>query len=313
MRKYKMSDSGIFTAITYHHAWPYAILAFLFIVFSALTTQAEISITKSKSFKVNENIIDLASSVDGKYIFVLSRGKIQIFDSEGNKSGTLKVDPCMTDIAVSGLSAAKIENKIFLSSVKTGMIKEIKYSFIAEIDTEGSPFLGTTDAPVSIVLFSDFQCPYCSRLHSLLEKLVEENQGKVKVVYKHFPLRTHKKAKFAALAAIAAHNQGKFWTYHDKLFQNSSSLNPATFKKIAEELNLDLKQFKEDYQSLETRKKVEQDIKSGHEAGVRGTPTLFVNGRKVQNRTFQGIQDMINEELATEQKNSSTQANSKKN
>ncbi|MFP3983823.1 MAG: DsbA family protein, partial [Desulfurivibrionaceae bacterium] len=247
---------------------------------------------------------DLASSVDSKHVFALTRGKVHILDSEGKVSDTLKIDPKMTNIAVSGLSAAKIENKIFLSSSETGKINEIRYSFNAEIDTEGSPFLGAADAPVTVVLFSDFECPYCSRLHPLLEKIVEENPDKVKVAYKHFPLKMHKNAKFAALAAIAAQKQGKFWAYHDKLFETSESLEPPTFQKIAKELGLDLEKFKKDYNSIETREKVAQDMNDGKDAGVRGTPTLFVNGRKVQERSFQAIQDIIDEEL-TEQKNNS--------
>ncbi len=282
-----------------------AILAVAALIFSALTAQAEVTVVTSKSFNVDGNIIDLASSVDGEHVFVLTRGKVHIFDSAGKKSDVLKVDPQMTDIAVSGLPIANLPNKIFLSSVKTGRVKEIRYSFIAQIDTKGSPFLGAADAPVTVVLFSDFQCPYCSRLQPLLEKVVEENHGQVKVVYKHFPLRMHKQAKFAALAAIAAHRQGKFWAYHDKLFQHGDSLNPATFKKIAQELNLDIEQFQKDYKSLETRKELADDMKDGREAGVRGTPTIFVNGRTAQQRTFQGIQKMIDEELAESRENNS--------
>lgn len=287
----------------------FVVLTFFFIIFSVLTTQAEITINTSKSFKMDENIIDLASSVNGKHIFVLTRGKVHIFDNEGNKGSILKVDPRMTDIAVSGLPIAKLDNKIFLSSARTGKVKEIRYSFLADIDTEGSPFLGAADAPVNVVLFSDFECPYCSRLQPLLEKIVEENPGKVKVVYKHFPLKMHKKAKFAAFAAIAAQKQGKFWAYHDKLFQNSKSLNPATYKKIARELNLDLKKFDKDYKSLETRRKLAEDMKDGQEAGVRGTPTLFLNGREVKDRTFEGIQDMIDEELASDQQKNNSEEN----
>lgn len=281
-----------------------AIVTFLFIILSTLTVQAEVSIHTSKSFKIDDKIIDLASSTDSEHVFALTPGKVHIFDSEGNKSDTLKIDPRMTDIAVSGLSAAKIENKIFLSSSETGKIKEIKYSFNAEIDTEGSPFLGEADAPVTVVLFSDFECPYCSRLHPLLEKLVEENPGKVKVAYKHFPLKMHENAKFAALAATAAQKQGKFWAYHDKLFETNESLKPPTFKKLAEELGLDLEKFQKDYKSMATRKHVAQDMKDGQKAGVRGTPTLFVNGRKVQERSFQEIQDMIDEELSGQKNNS---------
>ncbi len=132
----------------------------------------------------------------------------------------------------------------------------------------------------------------------LLEQVLDNNMETVKVIFKHFPLRMHKQAKPAAYASIAAEKQGKFWEYHDELFLNIKKLNdPNTLMEIAKKIGLDIAQFSKDMMSPETKTKVEQDIRDGAQAGVTGTPAIFINGRILKKRNAADAQKIIDDEL----------------
>jgi protein-disulfide isomerase len=129
--------------------------------------------------------------------------------------------------------------------------------------------------------------------------VLDKNPDTVKVVFKHMPLRMHNMAETAALAAIAAQNQGKFWQMHDAIFSmGPKSLNKDALIQKAEELGLNVEQFKKDMNSPETRKKLAKDLADARKADVTGTPSLFINGRRVQNRGPGAIQQMIDQETA---------------
>ncbi len=119
----------------------------------------------------------------------------------------------------------------------------------------------------------------------------------VKLVTKHFPLANHKFARQAATAALAAGKQGKFWEFHDKIFENSKSLSDSKVQEIAKELKLDEAQFSKDLKDPAIQKLIGRDMNNGLQAGVRGTPTIFVNGKLLQKRNMQGFQEMIEAEL----------------
>jgi len=135
-------------------------------------------------------------------------------------------------------------------------------------------------------------------LAPLFEQLLEKYPESVKVVFKNYPLPFHKYAGTAAVAAFAAARQGRFWEFHDLLFQYSKVLNPQRIEDIARETGLDMDTYRRDATSPDTRSKIEKDIRDGKEAGVNGTPTLFINGRRVKNRTLSEMQSMIDRELA---------------
>jgi len=123
----------------------------------------------------------------------------------------------------------------------------------------------------------------------------------VKLVFKNFPLtRIHKFAMNASVAALAAHQQGKFWEYHKKLFENYNKLNDEKFDEIAQSVGLDMEQFKEDMKNPALTAMVQRDLKDGVDAGVRGTPTIFINGRLLQQRSLPGFKQLIDEELKKE-------------
>lgn len=127
--------------------------------------------------------------------------------------------------------------------------------------------------------------------------MLEQHPETVKIVFKHFPLQSHRFAAVAALASVAAHKQGKFWQYHDLLFENYKNLSNEKFNEFAEKLNLNMPLFNKDMNSKERRDKVSQDFKDGRDAGVNGTPVIFINGRKLRDRTLSGFQKIIAEEL----------------
>ena len=133
--------------------------------------------------------------------------------------------------------------------------------------------------------------------------MLEQYPNDVKVVFKNFPLtRIHKFAMNAAVAALAANQQGKFWEYHGELFKNYNQLNDEKFDEIAGTVGLDMEQFKKDMQNPALSAMVERDLQDGVTAGVRGTPSIFVNGRLLQQRSLQGFQQIIDDELAKKKK-----------
>lgn len=151
-----------------------------------------------------------------------------------------------------------------------------------DIDIEGAPTRGSPMASVTIVEFSDFECPYCGRAHPILQQVLREFEGRVRVVFKHYPLSNHSHAMPAARAAVAAGNQGKFWEMHDLLFEHQRQLEEEDLERYAEQLGLDMAQFRADMQAEATQRRVEADKQEGQRIGVDSTPTFFVEGRRFQ-------------------------------
>lgn len=150
----------------------------------------------------------------------------------------------------------------------------------AQLTVEGAPTRGSPMAQITIVEFSDFECPYCGRAHSILQQVLSEFEGRVRLVFKNYPLSSHPRAMPAARAALAAGNQGKFWEMHDLLFEHQRQLEEEDLEGYAGELGLDLERFRRDVASAETQRRVEADRAEGQRAGVEGTPTLYINGRR---------------------------------
>jgi protein-disulfide isomerase len=136
----------------------------------------------------------------------------------------------------------------------------------------------------------------------IFEQVLDKYPNSVKIVFKHLPLAIHEQALPAALASMAAAEQGKFWEYHDELFFNQASLGSEKYLEIAQKLGLDLKKFSLDMMRPSLRKKIEQDVAEAKKAGVTGTPTIFVNGMKLKNRDFAAISKLIDAALADGQK-----------
>ncbi len=149
-----------------------------------------------------------------------------------------------------------------------------------EVDISRAPVRGSPMAPVLLVEFSDFQCPFCAAARPVLERIVRESGGKVRLAYKHFPLPSHTHAKLAAQAAVAAQLQGRFWEMHDMLFTHQDRMERADLLGYAKQLGLDVARFERDMDSEAVQRRVEADREEGRKLGVDGTPYLFVDGRR---------------------------------
>ncbi|GBE13415.1 disulfide bond formation protein D precursor [bacterium BMS3Abin13] len=246
------------------------------------------------TWKMATKPLAFVQTLDNRRVYVLGAdSKVHIFSSaNGRELGAIPVDKAVTaiDIAPRG-------ERLYLLNPKDKTFTSIAVDFTVHIDVTGSPFLGNAKAPVTLVLFSDFQCPYCHKLQPLLHQVLQRNPNTVKIVFKNLPLPMHKMAQPAALAALAAQAQGKFWPMHDALFA-LDKLSPETINGAAQKIGLDMEQFKKDLGSQKIREKLTKDLIDADRAEVHGTPTLFVNGRLVRNRSFQAVQLMINHALA---------------
>jgi protein-disulfide isomerase len=169
---------------------------------------------------------------------------------------------------------------------------------VKDIQLAQAPVKGPKNAPVTIVAFSDFECPFCSRVVPTLSQLEQEYKGKIKVAFKHQPLPFHANAKIAAAASMAANEQGKFWEYHDKLFQNQKALDRTSLERYAEELKLDMGKFRSVLDSNKYDALIAADSAEGSRIGANGTPTFFINGRTLVGAQPVGeFKRVIDEEL----------------
>jgi protein-disulfide isomerase len=152
---------------------------------------------------------------------------------------------------------------------------------LLDIDVEGGPTRGPARAATTIVFFSDFECPYCVRAEKTLREVEAANPGNVKIVFRHKPLPFHAHARMAAKASIAAERQGRFWEYHDVLVEHRDALERADLERYATEIGLDRARFSRDLDDPALDARLEADEARAAAAGVTGTPTSFVNGRRV--------------------------------
>ena len=166
------------------------------------------------------------------------------------------------------------------------------------VNTKGSPRRGPEKAQLEVVEFSDFQCPFCSRVNPTLNQINKEYGDQVAIVFKHLPLRMHSKAPAAHAAAEAAHRQGKFWEMHDLIFANQRELTQQKYEEYAQQLGLDMDRFRKDAASPAVKKKVDADAAEAARLGVTGTPGFFVNGRFISGaKPFESFKQLIDEEL----------------
>lgn len=161
------------------------------------------------------------------------------------------------------------------------------------------PAMGPANAPVTLIEFSDFECPYCVRIYPTLQQVVKKYGNKVRLVYRQFPLDIHDNAFKAAEASLCADDQGKFWGMHNAMFDNMQAVKSGGFGELANTLGLDMKAFNVCMASGKFAARVEQDMEDGSVVGVTGTPATFVNGRLVSGAiSMERLSAMIDEELA---------------
>jgi protein-disulfide isomerase len=147
-----------------------------------------------------------------------------------------------------------------------------------KVPVDNAPTLGPADAPITVVEFSDFQCPFCKRAAPTFRQLVDEYKGKVRIAFRQHPLPMHKNAMIAAKASLAAKEQGKFWEFHDVLFDNQQDLSEENLVKLAQKAGLNVAKFSKDIKSTKFDEQIQQDIDFAMKNGAGGTPSFYVNG-----------------------------------
>jgi len=271
----------------------FAFLSLLIGLGASTSSLAEVEMTVARTLTLEETPLDSALSAGGRYIFVLTdKGKVLVYTTDGKLIDTIPVDK-----SADSIKAGPREEILLLVSSTKKTVQMAVLDFVQEINIAGSPFKGAAAAPVTMVLFTDFQCPYCARILPILDQVLEKNKGKVKLVFKNYPLNTHQFARKAASAALAAGKQGKFWEFHDVLFKNYARLNDQVVQDLAKQIGLDMEKLEKDMNDPQVAQAINQDIQDGNKAGVRGTPTIYVNGTLLRNNSLEGFQAAIDKEL----------------
>jgi protein-disulfide isomerase len=254
---------------------------------------AELQKNLIKRQPLGQQPLDVAQSVsDGRLFVLLEGGFVQILSADGQKQERFKVGANITSLEVSSDG-----QQVYLGNAKSNELQIFEISSVQQLPINSSAVKGSASAPVTITLFDDFQCPYCARLVPTIDKVLGAYPKQVKVVFKQFPLGMHKFARQAAVASIAARNQGKFWPLHDELFANYNKLNDTLIRELAEKVGLDMKRFDQDVANPALQQEVNLDMQLGTEAGVRGTPAVYINGKQLKDRSFKGFQKAIAAEL----------------
>ena len=190
------------------------------------------------------------------------------------------------------------------AKVETNLTAPESPSF--EIATDDQPVKGTANASVTIVAFTDFECPSCAKQHPVLERIMTEFGDRVKLVVRDFPLTQHPNARKAAEAAEAAREQGKYWEYAGVLFRNQSALGIDKLRQYATEVGLDRARFDASLDSGKFAEKVQRDVIDGHKLGVNGTPTIYINGKRVSDYSYENVKAVIEAALKQTTQRAST-------
>lgn len=263
------------------------------IILSASWAMAEVDGRMIAKLSLAESPMDMCLSKDGRWLYLLTgSGHLLVYSSQGHYNGTLNVGHGFDRV-----EAGPGQDEVFLLSRKNKNLQLFKVSYTFEIDTSDAPFRGPVNAPVTIVEYTDFQCPYCARLGSTLDRIMQMYPGKIKIVYKSFPLNSHRYSWKAATAAVAAYEKGKFWEFYKMLFDNYSQINDAKLLEIRKFFGFDTPEFETLMNSVKIRTRVAEDREEGRKLGVDGTPTVFINGKRLKNKRPEGFKEAIDAEL----------------
>lgn len=274
----------------------YSLIALCLIITMLLTgvCNAAVYHTVKKRLKLESTPIDMKMSAGGRWLYVLTKdGSLRVYSYQGNFVGKFEVGKSFDQI-----EPGTMDDEVYLKSSKEKTIQVIDVTFRHAIKTQDSPFKGKADAPVTIVEYTDFECPYCSRLQGMFDELLRHYPNEIKIVYKNYPLSSHPNARKAATIVMAAHIKGDFWPIHDRIFENYRRLNDARLAHIRSEFGFDTPEFEELMNSKEVEAMINSDIAQGRSIGVTGTPTVYINGKRVKDKSFEGLKRAIDQALA---------------
>ncbi len=245
------------------------------------------------SIDVDTEVRDVAISAEGRWIYVLTAdNEIRVYSSGGKLKGAMPIAP-----GYDRIKAGPREDILLVSNRDEKNVQLVSVNPVHAFDLTDAPAKGPQNAPVTITVFSDFECAYCARLPEMLDQVAAEYPNEVRIAFKHYPLRSHEFALPAAQAAVAAQRQGKFWEFHDRLFRHFNELDEARVGQIVQELGLDASRFEKDRSAARTQGLIEADRREGYQAGVTGTPAMFINGKKQYRRDMNSIVDAVEREL----------------
>jgi protein-disulfide isomerase len=200
--------------------------------------------------------------------------------------------PCDSCLPAAKFLVGQVKQGKAKAQVETAFRLRFAADEVKAVDLGNSPFEGNADAPITIVEWADFECPFCAAASPVLHQAVERFQPHVRLVFKYYPLASHEHGELAARAAAAASKQGKFWPMHAKLFANQENLDRKSILRLAKELRLDEKQFVTDLDSEAVADEVLKDRKQAEKLGLRGTPMIFINGRRYEIENFNLAEDL---------------------
>lgn len=253
---------------------------------------AAVQVEKGATVNLGKAVVDVAVSADGSRVFTLHKGgEVQILSADGEVLERFS-------LGFEGERLAALPDGEQLFVAVGSELRLVEVATVEQLPVLNSPVKGKAAAPVTLTVFSDFQCPYCSRVVPFVDELLAKNPDTVRVVFKQFPLRMHNMALPAALASLAAREQGKFWPMHDLLFANFSQLSEEKITALAKDAGLDLARFNKDRANQKLRDEVLRDQMLGQQVGVQGTPSIFLNGRMLRERNVAAVQQLIDREVA---------------
>jgi protein-disulfide isomerase len=207
---------------------------------------------------------------------------------------------CSLAKQVAGLSAMGIRQGLNETDILTKVAEFVEAARKShDFTLTDVPHKGPADAPVKIVEFADFECPHCKMASAMMDELAKKYGDEVAIYFKQFPLGSHGHSNLAARAAIAAQEQDKFWPMHDLLFKHQSSLSPDKIMTFARRIGMNVGKFKQDLNGEEVTMQVSRDRKEGSQAGITGTPAIFINGRRYMGATsVEALSQAIDAQLA---------------
>jgi protein-disulfide isomerase len=226
----------------------------------------------------------------------------EFYDANPGRFGQLS-EPEALDQIHKGLGQQRLQRKLaeYVGTLRAkATVKVLLDPYRIDVVAGDDPAKGPATAPVTVVEFSDFQCPYCARVGPTLKRVEETYGERVRIVFKDFPLlQIHNNAAKAAEAGSCAADQGKFWQLHDKMFENQAKLSVADLKQFAKDAGLDASAFDQCLDSGKKSAEWTEDVKDGERYGVTGTPAFFVNGRLLGGAaSFEKLAEVIDDELA---------------
>ena len=259
----------------------------------AATAGAEVELFSLDKVGLAVAPVDIATAIDGKTIYILTGKKVLVYDVEKKTvSSELPLDTTYDRIEVA------LGDLMVLADTQGNRMEIMRIDDIQPIVIKDHPFKGPADAPVTIAIFDDYQCPYCARLEPLIEKIVDRFSTEVKLVIKNYPLTNiHKHSFSAAVAALAAARQGKFWEFHSEVFKHYKDLDEDKINQSAAAVGLNMDQFQKDRKDKALQDMVLADMNNGRQIGVKGTPTIYINGIQMRGRSEAALIEQIQSEL----------------